>query len=85
MSEQYENDPDFISWIKDISKECDCCVTCSDVPCGGVQAGGVCDNACQCRGENLYEFEPECYMDAEGQCSAAGSEYCDWECPNGGC
>lgn len=32
-----------------------------------------------------YGFEPECYMDASGQCSAAGSEHCDWDCPNGGC
>ena len=22
-----------------------------------------------------------CYMHADGYCGAAGSEYCDWECP----
>lgn len=35
--------------------------------------------------EQPYGFEPECYMDADGYCSAAGSEHCDWDCPNGGC
>ena len=35
--------------------------------------------------EQYYAFESECHMDADGHCSAAGSEYCDWECPEGGC
>jgi hypothetical protein len=35
--------------------------------------------------EAPYGFEPECYMDSDGYCSAAGSEHCDWDCPNGGC
>lgn len=34
------------------------------------------------------EIEGECYMAPNGQCGAAGSEYCDWDCPyygiNGG-
>lgn len=35
--------------------------------------------------EEPYGFEPECYMGADGYCSAAGSEHCDWDCPEGGC
>lgn len=30
--------------------------------------------------EDPYGFEPECYMDAAGYCSASGSEHCDWDC-----
>ena len=27
------------------------------------------------------EAEMNCHMRADGQCGAAGSEYCDFECP----
>lgn len=28
------------------------------------------------------EFEFDCHMDASGYCGKAGSEECDFECPN---
>jgi len=31
-------------WVK----QCDCCPECSNVPCCGVMAGGLCDNSCYC-------------------------------------
>lgn len=31
--------------------------------------------------EFLAEAEANCHMHADGQCGAAGSEYCDFECP----
>jgi len=27
-------------------------------------------------------FEEECYMGPDGRCGAAGTEHCDWDCPN---
>lgn len=31
--------------------------------------------------DELWEAEMNCHMHADGQCGAAGSEYCDFECP----
>lgn len=31
-----------------LARECRCCPDCWDVPCGGCQAGGVCDDICHC-------------------------------------
>lgn len=42
--------------------------------CGGV------DGACDCFDEDDEEFD--CGMDRHGNCGKAGSEECDWECPN---
>ena len=45
-------------WIK----HCHCCDECNqDIPCGGVMAGGLCDNLCNCdeifdRG-GFFEFD----------------------------
>ena len=44
----YHDDPDYQEWINEISKQCDCCPECSEVPCGGVQCGGFCDMSCRC-------------------------------------
>ena len=76
--------------IDEWKKHCRCCPHCSPNPCDGVAAGGMCDNVeCDCFGddddEQPHGFEPECHMGADGYCSAAGSEHCDWDCPNGGC
>ena len=76
--------------IDEWKKHCQCCPHCSPHPCDGVAAGGMCDSIeCDCFDdddeEQPYGFEPECYMDADGYCSAAGSEHCDWDCPSGGC
>lgn len=45
------------------------------------------DEECQCNvtgcpecDERYYE-NYDCGMGADGQCSKAGSEECDWECP----
>ncbi len=46
-----EQDPEYQQWINEISKDCDCCATCGDVPCAGVMAGGLCDGHCRCEVE----------------------------------
>ena len=84
MTEEY-SPPQHV--IDEWKKSCSCCPECyMDIPCGGVQAGGMCDEMCQCIDEDEQcGFESECYMGADGICSAAGSEHCDWDCPDGGC
>ena len=32
--------------------------------------------------EEDYEPEDDCGMLPDGSCTMAGSEWCDWECPN---
>lgn len=38
-------------WIN----QCSCCPECSQVPCPGVMAGGLCDNSCDCVDDEEYE------------------------------
>jgi hypothetical protein len=45
--EEYESE--YYEWMNEIAKDCNCCPHCSDFPCAGVQAGGLCDNVpCTC-------------------------------------
>mgnify|MGYP000057734628 CR=1 FL=1 len=40
--------------IREWVQHCDCCTEChQEIPCGGVQAGGICDFACDCINENF--------------------------------
>lgn len=43
--------------INEWLRQCDCCPMCSDVPCGGVMCGGLCDKACHC--EDLHETDSD--------------------------
>lgn len=76
--------------VKEWMKHCDCCPSCQqDIPCGGVQAGGLCDDLCECDDERdeLTEHEQkldECGETDDGFCTLAGTEYCDFECPFSG-
>lgn len=82
MTEEYAPPQHVIeSW----KKQCNCCPECSPHPCDGVMAGGMCDSLeCECGDdyEDYEEPEEECYMTPDGYCMAAGSEHCDWDCPN---
>lgn len=92
MSDQYSPP---LHVVEAWAKHCRCCSSCRPYPCDGVAAGGLCDGLdCICDDydpddpdeDDQYSLGPEeCYMDNKGQCSMAGSEYCDFECPNGGC
>jgi len=43
------NDPEYEAWIESLIEHCQCCEYChQEIPCAGVQAGGMCDNACNC-------------------------------------
>lgn len=44
----YHDDPEYMEFLNEVSKHCSCCPECSDVPCGGVQCGGFCDDVCHC-------------------------------------
>lgn len=70
--------------VAEWKRQCDCCPECSPHPCDGVMAGGMCDNlSCECDDhEAVDELEADCHMMPDGYCMAAGSEYCEFECPN---
>lgn len=43
------DDPSWQEHIKESMRYCSCCPLCSDPPCDGAMAGGVCDQApCRC-------------------------------------
>jgi len=44
------------------------------------------DAFCEYEEPDEYEGDgsDECGMMPDGQCTLAGSEWCDWNCPNGG-
>ena len=45
----YIDDHGYCEFIDECTKKCSCCPDCfQDIPCGGVQGGGVCDEACCC-------------------------------------
>jgi len=49
MSDDMMPPPDV---MERFAKNCRCCRTCGDVPCAGVMAGGLCDDArCSCDDE----------------------------------
>jgi hypothetical protein len=53
-----EHETEYHDWMADIAKDCKCCPICSDYPCGGVQAGGICDQAeCTCDDVDYWEDE----------------------------
>lgn len=41
----------FGEWLDDCEARCACCDVCQPMACGGVQAGGVCDQMCTCEPE----------------------------------
>jgi hypothetical protein len=45
----------------------------------GIGVGRDCDHDCGADDEDDFD----CGMDRHGNCGKAGSEECDWECPNG--
>ena len=51
----YQDDPHYQAWIDAISKDCHCCPNCSDIPFAGVQAGGLCDSACNCDDHDMWD------------------------------
>jgi len=61
------------------------CVCAFDDPDDGVCPGcGGTDGACDCFDDDdadLLSDWPDCHMH-NGSCGKAGSEECDWECPN---
>jgi hypothetical protein len=45
-------DPSYRAHVEACSKYCQCCASCSDHPCAGSMAGGICDQArCHCDDE----------------------------------
>lgn len=42
------DEPGYDEWLAEAAKGCRCCADCWEVPCGGCQAGGICDNHCAC-------------------------------------
>ena len=54
------------SFIDDCSKHCRCC-DCSNPPCAGVMAGGMCDELCHCERSDDTRPEDQCapYYDDE--------------------
>jgi chromosome segregation ATPase len=41
------------AWLESCAKDCKCCQQCgANVPCPGVQAGGICDAYCRCEDES---------------------------------
>lgn len=51
IHEHMEDDPAYQAHLCQLAESCTCCPECSDVPCGGCQAGGLCDNYCRCDDE----------------------------------
>lgn len=48
MSPETSHDEAYQLFVQDSVKHCDCCPLCSEVPCDGVLAGGICDRLCNC-------------------------------------
>lgn len=48
---------DYERFVDDRKQFCDCCPECSDWPCAGVLAGGICDSMCHCDGCREYGEE----------------------------
>ena len=42
------DNPKYIQWLYDLAKDCKCCPDCSEQPCEGLMAGGLCDEMCMC-------------------------------------
>jgi hypothetical protein len=56
-------------WVK----QCNCCHVCNQMkPCGGIMAGGLCDDLCECNDD--YDESDGCCLHGIGF-----DEYCD-EC-----
>lgn len=59
-----ETDPDYIEWLSTIEAHCNCCRICQfDIPCGGVQQGGFCDQMCVCS-DDCWDTD-DCWDDWE--------------------
>ena len=71
---------------------------CSD--CGGFDVEWMCECKTHkgveyCRGcecplcaddyDDIDDSLEECHMNEDGYCLSAGTEHCDFDCPNGGC
>lgn len=53
------NDDSYQRFILAAAEDCRCCQDCSECPCGGCLAGGICDDmACHCDDEP-EEFEED--------------------------
>lgn len=52
--------------------------------CGYPDAGAVAEYHCGPDDDDPDDDWFDCGMMPDGYCSKAGSEECDWECPNGG-
>ena len=49
---------------------CDCCSIChQDIPCGGVMAGGPCDQLCDCDEWGMFENQDEAHDRFESACA----------------
>lgn len=55
--DRIEDDASYQTWLDDVAKSCLSCASCWDVPCGGCQAGGPCDEHCHCHrdGEDFQD------------------------------
>lgn len=42
--------------MKDWISQCGCCSDCSQVPCDGVMAGGMCDESCECEDDDDPDY-----------------------------
>jgi hypothetical protein len=47
------------AWLTELAKTCRSCQGCWEVPCGGCQGGGVCDDHCHCGQRDGIEREVE--------------------------
>ena len=51
-SDDHMPPPEF---FEEMAKHCRCCQECSNPPCDGVCAGGMCDQHCSCEEPDYYE------------------------------
>ncbi len=58
MSDPFD-DPSYRRFILDAARDCRCCQDCSECPCPGCLAGGICDDdECHCD-DYGYDYDQE--------------------------
>ncbi len=48
-----------LRYLAACARECRCCPQCSEFPCGGCTAGGVCDRICKCGDDDERDYWDE--------------------------
>jgi len=42
------DEKEYYEFLESMIKHCKCCPYCSNIPCDGILAGGMCDEICNC-------------------------------------